>query len=262
MDLGLGGKIALITGGSEGIGAATARLLAAEGARIAVGARSVEGLQRIQREIREETGAEILTVSADIGLPEGGSRMVQETVSHFGGLDILVNSAGASMFGTFDAVPDERWVSDINVKLVGTVRTCRAAIPHLRRRGGGRIIVVAGNSGKQPYMWHYPGGASNAALLNFTHALAQEMCKCGVLVTAVCPGPVETQRLRKQIQAMADLWKTPLEEAEKKFYAGLPLGRAATAEEVANVIVFLASPKASYVSGASLNVDGCITQGI
>lgn len=262
MNLGLNDKVAMVAGGTQGIGAAVARVLAAEGARVAVCGRSLDGLTQIQSEIRTLTCTDILAVQADFSCPEDIERYVQETVGHFGGVDILVNSVGSSMFGSFDQVPDERWVDDINLKLFGAVRVCRAVIPHLRKRGGGRIVQVAGNSGKQPYMWHYPGGAANAALLNFTHALAQELSTHNILVTAVCPGPVETQRLRNQVAALGKLWNMPLEDAERHFYESQPLKRVATAEEVAYLIAFLVSDKASYISGTAITIDGCITKGI
>ena len=262
MDLGLSDKVAFISGGSQGIGAAVAKLLSEEGARVAVAARSAVGLGELAKEIRERFGASILTLQADFSRPEDIESAIAKAAEHFGGLDILVNSAGSSMFGRFHQVPDETWLGDFNLKFFGTVRACRASLPHLRKRGVGRIINVAGNSGKQPYQWHLPGGAANAALVNFTHALAQELSADNILVTAVCPGPVETQRLRKQIKTMAEMWELPPEKAEKDFYAGLPFKRAATAEEVANLIVFLASDKASYISGTAITIDGCISKGI
>jgi NAD(P)-dependent dehydrogenase (short-subunit alcohol dehydrogenase family) len=262
MDLGIKGKIALIPGGSQGIGAAAAKILTEEGAEVAVCARSPEGLKALHQEIKTRTGKDILTVQADFSKPEDITRAVQETIDHFDGIDILVNSVGSSMFGRFEQVPDERWVSDMSLKLFGTVRTCRAVLPHMRKRGGGRIVNIAGNSGMQPYMWHLPGGAANAALLNFTHALAQDVSRDGILVTAVCPGPVETRRLKKQIKTMSELWKISLEKAEKQFYEELPLRRAATAEEVAYLVAFLVSDKAGYISGTAITIDGCITKGL
>jgi NAD(P)-dependent dehydrogenase (short-subunit alcohol dehydrogenase family) len=260
VDLGLVGKVAMIAGGSAGIGRAVARVLAAEGAQVAICARSLDGLEKVKDEIKATTASDVLAVPIDFSRREDIERFTQTTADHFGGVDILVNSVGSSMFGRFDDVPDERWGADINLKLFGAVRACRAVIPLMRRRGGGRIVNVAGNSGRQPYIWHYPGGAANAALLHFTHALAREMCKDNILVTAVCPGPVETRRLRKQIAALAVLWDMPLDEAERRFYQSQPLGRAATADEVAYLIAFLVSNKASYISGTSVTIDGCITK--
>ncbi len=262
MDLGLKDRVAFISGGSQGIGAAAAKVLCEEGARVAVAARSADSLEQLAKEILERCGASILTVQADFSRPEDIQRSIGEAVTRLGGLDILVNSAGSSMFGRFHQVPDETWQGDFNLKFFGTVRACRAALPHLRKSAAGRIINVAGNSGLQPYMWHLPGGAANASLVNFTHSLAQEVIPDRILVTAVCPGPVETRRLQKQIKTMAELWQMPLEKARKDFYDGLPLKRAATAEEVAYLIAFLASDKASYISGTAVTIDGCITKGI
>lgn len=262
MDLGLAGKICMIAGGSAGIGAAVAKRLAAEGVLISVAARSELGLERIKSEAMGESGAQILAVHADLSQPEDCERFVNETAEHYGAVDILVNSAGSSMFGRFEQVPDERWVYDLTLKLLSAVRLSRAVLPHMRQRGSGRIVNIAGNSGKQPYMWHFPGGAANAALLNFTHALAQEVCEDRILVTAVCPGPVRTRRLHEQLQALADLWQVPFEAAEKRFYDSLPLGRVAEPEEVADLVAFLASDRAGYISGTAITIDGCITKGI
>ncbi len=262
MDLGIKGKVAMITGASAGIGNAAARVLAEEGARISICARSLDQLERARQEIRKETDADVLITSADFNSLDDIQRFVSRTAEHYGSIDILVNSVGSSMFGSFSEVPDERWEGDIHLKLLGTVRACRAALPHMTKGGGGRIINVAGNSGKQPYRWHLPGGAANAAMLNFTHSLAEEVSSDGILVTAVCPGPVLTRRFDKQLQAFANLWGVSLEEAEKRYLESLPLGRAATPEEVANLIAFLASEKASYISGTAVTIDGCITKGI
>jgi 3-oxoacyl-[acyl-carrier protein] reductase len=262
MDLGLKDKVALVAGGSEGIGAAAAKILSAEGAKVAICGLPNDSLQKTKELIKQETGAEIHTISADFSKPEDITRFVEDSASHFGGIDILVNSVGSSMFGSFDQVPDEAWVRDITLKLFGAVRVSRAVLPHLQKRGGGRIIHVAGNSGKQPYNWHFPGGAANAALLNFTHALSQEVVKHNILVTAVCPGPVETQRLRKQMKSLSQIWEKPLDEAETFFYESQPLKRAATPDEVGSLIAFLASNKASYITGTAITIDGGITKGI
>jgi NAD(P)-dependent dehydrogenase (short-subunit alcohol dehydrogenase family) len=260
MDLGLDEKVAMIAGGSAGIGKAVATVLASEGASVAICARSQEGLDSTRLAIRELTGVDSLTVQADFSVPSEIELSVTKVVDHFGGVDILVYCVGSSMFGKFDDVPDARWVSDINLKLFGAVRTCRAVVPHMRLRRSGRIVNIAGNSGKQPYIWHYPGGAANAALLHFSHALAQELAADNILVNAVCPGPVETRRLENQIKTFAAMWDEPLEETRGGFYANQPLRRAATPEEVAYLVAFLVSDKAAYISGTYVTIDGCITK--
>jgi 3-oxoacyl-[acyl-carrier protein] reductase len=260
MDLGLKGKVALIAGGSEGIGAAAAEILVQEGARVAICSRTLSSQEELREKIKEKSGVEIEICSADFSKQEDINNFINTMAEKLGGVDILVNSVGSSMFGSFDQVPDDTWVKDITTKLFGTVRACRAVLPHMRKMGGGRIINVTGNSGKQPYNWHFPGGASNAALINFTHALSQEVVKDQILVTAVCPGPVETKRLQKQLKTLSELWNKPLEEAKKSFYDGCPLKRAATAEEVGYLIAFLASNKASYITGTAITIDGGITK--
>lgn len=259
MDLGLRDKVAMIAGGSDGIGKAAAVVLAREGADVAICARNRDMLEATAAEIEGHTGREVLPVVADMNDLSDIRRFVQTTWDHFRRLNIVVNSAGSSKFGQFDDVPDEAWDADIHLKLVGAVRACREAIPYLRRSGGGRIINVAGNSGKNPFVWHMPGAAANAAMLNFTNSLAKQVAKDNILVTAVCPGPVQTRRLDRQLKALARAWDMPLTEAQAKFRSELPLGRSATAEEVADLIAFLASENASYISGTSVTIDGAIT---
>jgi 3-oxoacyl-[acyl-carrier protein] reductase len=262
MDLGLKGKVAIIAGGSEGIGAATAEILAEEGAVVAICSRTLSNLEDTKSRIKEKTGQVVEIFQADFSKNEDIVNYIDNMAEKLGGIDIFVNSVGSSMFGSFDQVPDEVWVKDVSLKLFGAVRSARAVIPYMRKRGEGRIINVAGNSGKQPYNWHFPGGAANAALINFTHALSQEVVKDKILVTAVCPGPVETRRLRRQLNTLSKIWDKPLEESEESFYNTCPLKRAATAEEVAYLIAFLASNKASYITGTAITIDGGITKGI
>jgi 3-oxoacyl-[acyl-carrier protein] reductase len=260
MDYGLKNKVALITGGSEGIGAATAEILAQEGARVAICSRSLQSQEELRKKIKDKVGAEIEICSADFTNPNEINNFINLMAEKLGGVDILVNSVGSSKFGSFDEIADDSWVNDINLKLLGTVRACRAVLPHMRKMSGGRIINVAGNSGKQPYNWHFPGGAANAALLNFTNALSQEVIKDKILVTAVCPGPVETRRLQKQLKSLSEIWEMPLDQAKKSFYDDCPLKRAATAEEVGHLIAFLASDKATYIAGTAITIDGGITR--
>lgn len=260
MEFGLKDKVALIAGGSEGIGAAAAEILAREGAKVGICSRNLASQEELRGKIRSELKTDIEICSADFSKNEDIQNFIDSMFNKFGKIDIFVNCVGSSMFGSFDQVPDETWVKDISVKFIGTIRACRAVIPHMRKSGGGRIIIVAGNSGKQPYNWHFPGGAANAALLNFTNAFSQEVIKDNILVNAVCPGPVETRRLQKQLKSLSDIWGKPLEQSKKEFYDECPLKRAATPEEVANLITFLASEKASYIAGTAVTIDGGITR--
>lgn len=262
MDLGLRGKRALVTGASEGVGLATAQLLAEEGVAVALCARRREVLDDACTAITAATGSTTVAIQADLGDAGVFDRVATEAVDALGGLDILVNNAGASTFGGFDVVTDEQWVADVNLKLFGYVRMTRAALPHLLATGDARIVNVAGNAGKQPLEYHMPGAAANAAILNFTKSLSLQVGRKGVLVNVVCPGPIRTARLTKQFERNALDWSVSVEEAEQRFVDGLPLPWVPSARDIANSVVFLASPCAAYVNGTSLTPDGGITRGI
>ena len=261
MDLELAGKRALVTGASEGIGRAVVELLAAEGCDVAFCSRRLEVLEEMAEELGARTGRRLVPIRADMSELADINGFVATAAERLGGIDIVVNNAGASVFAEFEDVPDDRWLSDIELKLVGYVRTIRAALPFLRRQGG-RIVNVAGNAGRQPLPYHLPGGSANAAILNLTVALGQHLAGDGIRVLACAMGPVRTARFVKQIQANAKRWGVSEEEAERRFTDELPLKYVPSPEEIARVIVFLASSGAAYMTGTTVTVDGGITRGI
>ena len=262
MDLGLNGKVAIVTGASEGLGYATARLLLEEGARLAICSRRPDAIGAAAERLRMETGGEVIGVAADMSSLDDIVRFVAEVDRHFGRIDILVNNAGASIFAGFFDIPDESWMKDINTKLIGYVRMCREVIPVMKRNGGGRIVNVAGNAGKQPLVYHMPGAAANAGILNMTKSLSEQVAKDGVIVNAVSPGPIETARMRKNFDRLMIDWNCTLDEARRRYAENLPLAYIPGPEEIAQSIVFLASAKAAYITGVSLTIDGGITKGI
>lgn len=262
MDLEIAGKRALVTGASDGLGLATARGLAAEGVNVVLCARRRELLDEHSTRIREEFGVEASGVAADLSSLEGCESAMAGAVKALGGLDILVNNAAASMFAGFDDLPDEQWLPDIELKLMGYVRMTRLALEQLRKAGGGRIVNVAGNAGKQPLPFHMSGATANAGVLNFTKSLSLQVGAEGIFINAICPGPVLTARLNKQFIRNAEDWGITIEEASARYIADLPLPFVPTAEEVANTVIFLASPKAAYINGTSVTIDGGITRGI
>jgi NAD(P)-dependent dehydrogenase (short-subunit alcohol dehydrogenase family) len=257
MDLGLNGKRALVTGGSMGIGRAVALALAAEGCRVAIAARGKEALAQAAKEI----GADALAVPADCTKPEDIRRMVQEVVARFGGLEILVNSVGAAKSGNFLELTDEEWKESLELKLFGIVRTCREALPHMRRARWGRIVSLIGHRGRQPESQAMPAGVANAGLINFTKALSDEVAADGILVNGVSPCPMETRRLDYMVKAKAQMMGISEQAAREEFRREIPLGRFARPEEIAPLVAFLASERNSYITGTTIAIDGGATRG-
>jgi len=251
MDLGLKGKVAVITGGSEGIGKATAELLAAEGAHVVIAARREEPLRAVATQITA-TGGSALAVVADITRPADVERLIASAVEHFGRLDIVVNNAGTSSAKAFEIVTDEIWQEDLDLKLFGAIRVSRAALPYLRMQGGGRIINITTVGGKQPAAKSVPTSVSRAAGIALTKALSKEYAADKILVNTVSVGVFKSGQ-QERAAARQNLL---LDQHYANLGEKVPLGRVGEAREAANVIVFLASDAASYVTGASINVDG------
>ncbi len=262
MNLGLEGKVALVTGGSRGIGRATALALAAEGARVAIAARERGALDEAAALVEARTGHRPLIVVCDCTRPPEVAAMVRAAGEGLGGIDILVNSIGAAKGGNFLDLTERDWEESLALKLLGQIRCCREVLPLMRARGGGAIVNVIGHRGKQPDGRALPAGVANAGLINFTVGLAQEEARHGVRVVGVNPAPVETRRLQAVFETEARVLGVSVEEARRRWLAHVPLGRAATPEEIADVIVFLASPRASFVTGTVVHADGGATRSL
>ena len=262
MDLGLGGKTALVTGGSKGIGRAVAHGLAAEGARVMICSRDSKTLAQAAADIERATGRHVERIAGDLGRHDEVVRVAKEAAARLGRLDILVNNAGAIKGGDFLATPDEEWMNGWSLKLLGYIRMAREVLPHMQRQGGGRIVNVVGAAARNPAVTYMMGGTANAALINFTKALSDLAVKSNVLVTGVSPGPVKTERwdslMEQQAKAAGQDLATYVKERSQEF----PLGRIALPEEVADVVCFLASERASYLTGITITVDGGITRGV
>ena len=256
MDLGLRDRVALVTGGSKGIGKATALALAREGAHVAVCARGKELLDSVAAEIAAETERTVLPIVADLNKEEDAQHFVRAAVEHFGRLDILVNCAGNSPGGTLQNLEESQWMESLNLKFMGYVRTTKAAVGHMKERRWGRIINVIGNDGVKPIYFELTPGAANAAGINFTIAIAEELAPHGITVNAVNPGPVDTERWWGLVRTLAREMNISENEAQERAVRSMPMGRLCTAEEVADVVVFLASERASFVTAASIAVDG------
>jgi NAD(P)-dependent dehydrogenase (short-subunit alcohol dehydrogenase family) len=254
VDLGLKGKVAVVTGGTEGIGRATALKLAQEGARIAICARRAELLDKAADEIRK-TGAEVLAVAADMSKAADIERFMKAVIERFGRLDILVNNAGTSARGKFLEIDDAAWSADIELKLFGAIRCTRLAVPHMKKQGGGRIVNITISSAKQPGAQSMPTSISRAAGLALTKALSKEYAADNILVNTVCIGKIKSGQHERRIRNEG----LDANEYYAKTAKEIPLGRVGEPAEVANVIAFLVSDAASYVTGTSINLDGGIS---
>ncbi|WP_424767160.1 SDR family NAD(P)-dependent oxidoreductase [Paenibacillus sp. sgz302251] len=257
MELGLRDKVAIVTGGSKGIGFATAMLLAGEGAEVAIIAREPESLKSAAEQIKKTTGKEALVIRADVSVHGEAQRAVAETVEHFGRLDILVNNAGTSAARPFEAVGEEAWTADLDLKLLGAVQFARAALPHMRKAGGGAIVNVTAIGGKTPSASSLPTSVSRAAGLALTKAMSKDLAADGIRVNAVCIGLIRSAQIERMWQAKAP--QLTWEEFAKSPQHGIPLGRIGNAKEAANVIGFLVSEAASFVTGTAVNIDGGIS---
>ncbi len=257
MDMGLKGKVAVITGGSEGIGKGAALSLAAEGAEVVICARRADVLKRAAEEVRQATGAKVTAVTCDVTQPDQIAALFRTAIAEHGRIDILVNNAGTSSAGHFDAATDETWHADLDLKLHAAIRCSREAIPHMRAQGGGRIINVTTVGGKAPRGGSVPTTVSRAAGIALTKAMSKDYGRENILVNTVCIGVIKSgQGARAWEKAREDDPGLTLEEWYARRSEGTPLGRVGETREAADVITFLASERASYITGASINIDG------
>lgn len=256
MNLGLEGKVALVTAASRGLGAATAMALAREGARVAICARNQEPLVATSHRIAQATGAEVLAVAADVSQAAEVEKLVATTVDRWGRLDVLVSNAGGPPAGNFLDLDQDDWEQACQLTLMSAVRLCYAVVPVMQRQGGGSILAVTSLSVKQPLDNLMLSNSLRLGVIGLVKSLSNELGPAGIRVNAICPGWTLTERVGELFQARAaKSGLTPAEEAAK-ITANTPLGRMADPEEFARAAVFLASPAASYITGVSLLVDG------
>jgi len=256
MDLKLSGKTALVTGGSAGIGKGIARLLANEGVSVAICARRKEPLEAAAAEIAKETGGKILPIVADLTKDADAKRFVGEAHPALGRIDIMINNAGSAPGGVLEHLSEADWEQALQLKFMGYVRCLRYVLPIMLRQGGGRVVNLIGNDGVKPSYWEIAPGAANAAGQNLTLALAGQYGKHNISFCAVNPGPVRTERWAGLVNAMARDMKLSHDEADRLAPSSIPVGRIAEVDEVAALVVMLASPLMHMVNGTQIEIDG------
>ena len=262
MDLKLKGKVAVVTGGSLGIGRAVTEALAAEGVRVAIVARSQGPLEQAAREISEKTGIEILAAPADVSSTEQVEAMIAKVVAHFGRIDILVNGAahpGGLVRSEIEHASPEGLLEDINIKVVGYMRCAKAAAAHMKANGFGRIINIGGLTGRGSKQL---SGMRNVAICHLTKTLSDQLGPSGITVNVIHPGVVETPHIHELYAKEAKLQGLTPDQVEANYAKVTPIRRVLQPNEIADVVLFLASERAGAITGESIAVDGGITRGI
>jgi 3-oxoacyl-[acyl-carrier protein] reductase len=255
MDLGLAAKVAIVGGASRGIGRAIALALAQEGCSVAICARGQEELEAAATNIRAQTGAQVLPVVCDMADHDDIRRLVRQTAEAFGRIDIVVNNAGGPPLGTFDDFGDAEWQKAIDQNFLSAVRTTREALPFLRKRGG-LIINITSVAVKQPIDRLILSNSARLGVIGMAKTLSREVARDGITVNNVCPGNIATQRLLSLFEARAQREGRAFQEVVAEEEDRTPMGFLGEPADVAALVTFLASDKARYISGATIQVDG------
>ena len=259
MEMNLSGKVAIVTGASMGIGRAIALGLVEESVSVVICARGIEPLEEVKKEI-EEKGGNVHIISADLSKPDDISKIVGTAVESFGRLDIIVNNVGWGTVSEFTDLTDDTWQYNFDVNLMSSVRLSREAIPHMQKQGGGRIINIASTCGKQPVLKLVDYNVMKGAVICLTKSLSEELAPDNILVNSICPGAIRTPLWDRPGGTGETLGKSlgmSKEDAMQWFTEqNISLGRFGKPEEIADTVVFLASERASFITGVSINVDG------
>lgn len=263
MDLGLQDKVAIVMAASKGLGRACASALAAEGARITIGARGAQALEKTAQEIQKTTRSRVLAVPTDVTKAENMEAIVATTVHEFGRIDILVNNAGGPPSGNFESFGDDQWLAAFELNLLSTVRLVRLVLPHMRKTGSGRIINIVSTSVKQPIDGLLLSNAIRSGVVGLSKTLSVELAPDNITVNNVCPGRILTDRLRQIYHSNERVQQGVSEEAVLKEMAkDVPMGRVGKPEELGALVAFLASRQAAYITGTTIQVDGGLVRSL
>jgi 3-oxoacyl-[acyl-carrier protein] reductase len=256
VDLGLRDRVAIVGGASAGIGYAIAHTLAAEGARVLITARREPALTDAAARIRAETGAVVQAVAADVRRADDGVRVVESAVREFGAVHILVNNDGAPPIGRIQDFDDAAWGKAIEQNLMSVVRMVRLVAPHMKKAGSGSILNIAGLSVIQPMVGFGLSVATWAGVVGLAKTLSLELAGDRITINTICPGFINTTRLDKVFRKEAESRGQDFDDFIRELTAGIPLGRLGTPEDIAALIALLVSPRGSFITGTTIQVDG------
>jgi 3-oxoacyl-[acyl-carrier protein] reductase len=262
MDLGLKGKVALVAGGSMGLGRAVALELVREGAKVAIGALDDPHLNEAARLIRRETGIEVLAVPADVSDAEQAKAVVRKTIDHYGTLDILINNAGGPPSADFIDIDETLWEKGFRLNLLSTILMTREAVPVMKAKGWGRIINMTSISVKQPIDGLILSNTIRSGVIGLAKSLSNELAPFNVTVNSVCPGYTLTDRVRNLAKTTAEREGTTPEAVIGRWEASIPMKRLGTPEEFSALVAFLASERSGYITGAAIQIDGGWYKGV
>jgi 3-oxoacyl-[acyl-carrier protein] reductase len=262
MDLELKGRVAIVGGGSKGLGRACAQVLAEEGAKVAICSRSKPELDKAAQEMRDATKAEVLAFAGDLDKHDTIKALIVATVERFGRLDIMVNNSGGPPLARAHNATEEQWATALDRSLLFFSRMSREALPHLKKSGAGRIINVLASTVYQPIPNLALSGVTRMGVVAFAKSLADEVGRDGILVNNVCPGSLLSERMLSNVTARAREEGMPVEEALAKRAAETSLGRVGDPKEMAYLVAFLASSRSSYITGTTMRVDGGLVRSV
>ena len=262
MDLELKGKVAVVGGASKGLGRACAEELAREGARVAICSRSKPDLEMAAKQIRDATGGEVLAWAGDLDREDSIRGLIAATVERFGRLDILVNNSGGPPLARAHNATEEQWATAVQRSLLFFARMCREGIPHLKRQGGGRIVNILASTVYQPIPNLALSGATRMGVVAFAKSLADEVGRDGILINNVCPGSILSERMLSNVTARAKELGISVDDALAQRAAETAVGRVGEPKELAYLVAFLASGKASYITGTTILVDGGLVRSV